>query len=211
MLVICPKVDLDTSTTAGLLNCGWLNALKNSVRNVSVASSRKPPTLVALIKDISQLNWPGPKKDADPAIAVPGSIANHRSGAKCGLVEITRTTENTAAQPRFQATWSCDVCIPHSRSKFSPGGYRGPGTKAKDGSSSRVGDRQRRAVLNDSYTRHAPAIERLTQETLPATRGNIPIVANREPLRAIRGIGSVLLSGVIRIIAEQRPRGKVVG
>ena len=34
-------------TVAGLLNCGWLNALKNSARNTSVASSRRPPTLVS--------------------------------------------------------------------------------------------------------------------------------------------------------------------
>ena len=36
--------------------------MKNSVRNVRVAPSRIPPTVVVFVSDISQLNCPGPRR-----------------------------------------------------------------------------------------------------------------------------------------------------
>src|SRR5262245_38902384 len=79
MLVIFPNELAVLKVVAGLLNCGWLNALKNSVRNCRVAFSRKPPTVVVLLRAMSQLCWPGPSKTPKPELpkAVPQFVPEH--------------------------------------------------------------------------------------------------------------------------------------
>ena len=57
--VICPNVLGVFPDVAGLPNCGWLNRLKNSVRN---CSARVSVSFVVLMRDASQLNWPGPSR-----------------------------------------------------------------------------------------------------------------------------------------------------
>src|SRR5215472_15420006 len=96
VVMICPK-NPSFTLVSGLLNCGWLNALKNSVRNSSVASSRRPPTLVVLARDISQLYCPGPStspKPPSPNPNAPGSSEKTPSedagGAAVGAPEGTQ-------------------------------------------------------------------------------------------------------------------------
>src|SRR5579863_2386876 len=60
VVVICPKLPDERSGTLpllGLLNCGWLNVLKNSVRNCTRCRS-----VIRVLFNIekSQLNCPGP-------------------------------------------------------------------------------------------------------------------------------------------------------
>src|SRR6478736_8972795 len=79
--VICPKLPAAKFGRApGLLNCGWLNALKNSARNWSVWFSR---ILVVFRIEISKLNCPGPLMMPVPELpnsvpqVVPGFATAH--------------------------------------------------------------------------------------------------------------------------------------
>src|SRR5579864_6115657 len=81
----------------GLVNCAVLSALKNSVRNSSVASSRKPPTRVFLSIEISQLNWAGPSRNARLVLPKPDAPA------EAGFVPLAANAPSTgkghAAEP----------------------------------------------------------------------------------------------------------------
>src|SRR3954471_19710029 len=67
VVLICPKFGA-LATVVGLLNCAWLKALKNSVRNCSVCPSRIGNILAI---DMSQLFWPGPRTIPPPALPKP--------------------------------------------------------------------------------------------------------------------------------------------
>src|SRR5205807_2794864 len=55
----------------GLPNCGWLNVLKNSVRNCNDCASWM---LMSLPSDISQLFWPGPGTIPSPELPNPVAV-----------------------------------------------------------------------------------------------------------------------------------------
>jgi len=74
VVVICPKAPDDRSGTPltrkppvllGLLNCAWLNELKNSARNCTTCRS---VIRVVFNAEISQLNWPGPSRMPVPEL-----------------------------------------------------------------------------------------------------------------------------------------------
>src|SRR5258706_16364346 len=77
----------------GVLNCGWLNALKNSARNWSVWFSR---ILVVFRIEISKLNCPAPFMMPVPEWpnigpqAIPGFAAAH-----CACPELPGTESET--------------------------------------------------------------------------------------------------------------------
>src|SRR5215470_11307139 len=59
VVVIWPNAAAFTAALAGLLNCGWLNALNISARNCKPADSTGKAIRIFLINARSQLNWPG--------------------------------------------------------------------------------------------------------------------------------------------------------
>src|SRR5215831_2686379 len=79
----------DETLVPGLLNCGVLNALKNSERNSMFAFSRKLPSDVLLIIAISELFWPGPKTMPTPLspkpVATPSLPTMGQTGAPADL------------------------------------------------------------------------------------------------------------------------------
>ena len=76
VVVITPNVLGDATFEAGLLNCGWLNALKNSERNSRYACSLMPPTSVRLVIAMSQFFLGRAKQDPTPGIAVTSGSAS---------------------------------------------------------------------------------------------------------------------------------------
>src|SRR6185369_9127512 len=80
VLVIWPKA-ADDPLVLGLLNCGVLKALKNSVRNSTFAPSRNQLIAVRLMTAMSELFWPGPTMMPTPLfpklVPPPASINGH--------------------------------------------------------------------------------------------------------------------------------------
>src|SRR5215467_14157179 len=69
---IMPKVE-DVTLVLGLPNCDVLKALKNSVRNSTLAFSRSRLTGVCLMIARSKFRWSGPK--AMPTPLLPNAVA----------------------------------------------------------------------------------------------------------------------------------------